>query len=328
MASPFPKSSSAPGEGHLVVHLLPHAISALSTITYQYPLKLISPSPTSSQRSVLVFLLTYGGGLVGGDQVQLQITIKPRAKLSIVTQGHTKIFKSPSRDVVTRQRLNVLVEAGAALCQLPDPVQPFEGSVYEQSQVYTLMEGASICLLDCVSNGRTARGENWDFSSWKGRNEIWTTGDLGKRRLLLRDNVLLDGDMPGKDDMKLKKRMHGLGLFGTLVLRGPLVASLATFFMAEFAALPRIGARDFRSDETVQNDGKLEVSRELAWRESRLKQEKDDGVLWSAADVRGCTVVKFGARTVEAGRTWVGNMIKEEGSVEKVFGDEATMCIR
>src|SRR5271168_3545665 len=131
MASPFPKSSSAPGEGHLVVQLMPHSISGLATITYQYPLKLISPSPTASQKSVLVFLLTYGGGLVGGDQVHLQITVQPGAKLSIVTQGHTKIFKSPSRDITTRQKLSIAIEAGAALCLLPDPVQPFEGSVYE-----------------------------------------------------------------------------------------------------------------------------------------------------------------------------------------------------
>src|SRR5277367_4021728 len=98
MASPFPKSSSTPGEGHLVVQLLPHGISGLATVAYQYPLKLISPSPTASQKSVLVFLLTYGGGLVGGDQVHLDIDVKSNAKLSIVTQGHTKIFKSPSRD--------------------------------------------------------------------------------------------------------------------------------------------------------------------------------------------------------------------------------------
>src|SRR6195952_2010676 len=122
MISPFPISSSAPGEGHLVVQLLPHSISALSKMTFQYPLKLISPSPAAGQKSVLVFLLTYGGGLVGGDQVHLTIEVQQNAKLSIVTQGHTKIFKSPSPDVITRQQLHVTIRDGAALCLLPDPV--------------------------------------------------------------------------------------------------------------------------------------------------------------------------------------------------------------
>jgi urease accessory protein len=329
MTSPFPKSTSAPGEGLLVVRLLPNAISGLSTIAYQYPLKLISPSPHPSQRSVLVFLLTYGGGLVGGDQVHLKIVVQPRAKLSIVTQGHTKIFKSPSRDVITRQKLVVSVETGSALCLLPDPVQPFSGSAYEQSQIFTIASSASLCLLDWVSQGRLARGEDWDFHVWKGRNEIWLAGGSEeKARLLLRDNVILDGGELNSFDMKLKKKMHGLGLFGTLILKGSLVESVAEFFMAEFVALPRIGARDFRSQEDMALDGQAEVSKQIAWRLARLKQEKEDAILWSAAKVRGCTVVKFGARTVEGGRHWIGSMIKEEGSIERVFGDESTMCVR
>jgi urease accessory protein len=328
MTSPFPKSSSAPGEGHLVVQLLPYGISGLETITFQYPLKLISPSPTAAQKSILVFLLTYGGGLVGGDQVQLRITIQPKARLSIVTQGHTKIFKSAARDIVTRQKLSVTIEAGAALCLLPDPVQPFEGSVYEQSQIFNLADSASICLLDWVSQGRSARGEDWDCHAWRGRNEFWSTEDSQKGRLVLRDNVFLEGDTPGQTNVSLKKKMQGLGLFGTLILKGALVEPLAVFFMAEFAALPRIGARDFRSEEAVAEDGKIELPPQAAWRARRLKQEKADGILWSAAKVRGCIVVKFGARTVEGGRTWIGSMLKEEGSIERVFGDDALMCVR
>lgn len=329
MASPFPKSSSAPGQGHLVVQLLPNGISGLETVTYQYPLKLISPSPTATQKSILVFLLTYGGGLVGGDQVQLQITIQPKAKLSMVTQGHTKIFKSASRDVVTRQRLSVVIGAGAALCLLPDPVQPFKGSVYEQSQIFTLADNASICLLDWVSQGRSARGEDWDCHAWKGRNEIWTTGGSGqKRRLVLRDNVILEEATSDQGNMSLKKKMQGLGLFGTLILKGALVEPLAAFFMAEFASLPRIGAQDFRSEETMAEDGRVELPPQAAWRIRRLKQEKSDGILWSAARVRSCTVVKFGSRSVEGGRMWIGSMIKEEGSIESVFGDDALMCVR
>ena len=87
---------------------------------------------------MLVFLLSYGGGLVGGDSVNLYITVKNGSKLSLVTQGHTKIFKSPTPDVLTSQTLHVQVEDGAALCLLPDPVQPFEDSVYFQKQMFTV----------------------------------------------------------------------------------------------------------------------------------------------------------------------------------------------
>lgn len=332
MASPFPKSSSTPGEGHIHVQLLPYNISALSTIAYQYPLKLISPSPSAEQKSVLVFLLTYGGGLVGGDQIDLSIAIQSGAKLSIVTQGHTKIFKSLTTDVVTRQALNVKIEAGAAVALLPDPVQPFAGSVYEQVQIFTLVGDASLCLLDWVSCGRMARGEEWDFHSWRGRNEVWATSGSTTEpcRMLLRDNVILEGDVvsQSKEKMSLKTKMHRLGIFGTFILRGPLLDRLATFFMSEFASLPRIGARDFRSQEAVNTDGKIILSRQERWRRARLMQETEDAVLWSAAKVRGCTVIKFGACTVEGARAWIGSMIKEEGSVAEIFGEDAIMCVR
>jgi urease accessory protein len=312
-----------------VVELLPHAISALSTITFQYPLKLISPSPSARQKSVLVFLLTYGGGLVGGDHVHLVIVVKSHAKLSLVTQGHTKIFKSPSRDVITRQKLRVTVEEGSAVCLLPDPVQPFGGSVYEQSQIFKIFEGGSICLLDWVSAGRTARGEDWDLSAWSGQNEIWAVAEAGKKeRLLLRDKVFLEGDHLNATEKLLQKKMHSLGIFGTLILKGPLVESLASLFLAEFSSLPRIGARDFRSQDTMDKESKAILSKQESWRQKRLDQEKVDGILWSAAKVRGCTVVKFGARTVEGARTWIGSIIKEDGTIEKEFGQDATMCVR
>lgn len=331
MPSPFPTSSSAPGEGTLVVDLMPQKISGLSTMTFQYPLKLISPSPTSYQKSVLVFLLTYGGGLVGGDQVNLKIHIKRTSKLSIVTQGHTKIFKSPSPDIATRQTLHVTIESGAALCLLPDPVQPFEFSVYEQSQIFELAENGSLCLLDWVSAGRTARGEDWDFWRWSGRNEVWAAEFSGrKRRLLLRDNVFLDAQKTKEyqKENSVRGKMQGLGIFGTLVLRGPLMEKLAVFFLEEFAALPRIGSRDFRSQDMKDKDSTLVLAPREARRKDRLEQEVADSVLWSAAKVRGCTVIKFGARTVEGGRMWIGGMFKDEGSISHCFGEDALMCVR
>lgn len=322
MTSPFPKSTAISGAGEIVAALLPDGItSTLTKITYQYPLKLITPLRPSETKSALVFLLSYGGGLVAGDQVHLSISILPSARLSVVTQGHTKIFKSVTPDIVTRQTLDVTILKDAALCLLPDPVQPFEGSVYEQKQVFRLEEGASLCLLDWVTQGRTARGEDWSFVKWVGRNEIWAGG-----RMLVRDAVILDRDRQ-VGGMTLKQSMHAMGVLGTLVLRGPLVKGLGAFFLEEFDALPRLGSRDWRSEEAKKKDDEGKDGREK-WRAERLKIEKESLVLWSAANVRGCVVVKFGAPEVEAGRLWIGNMLKREGSVLQHFGDHALMCVK
>ncbi|RDL39779.1 UreD urease accessory protein [Venustampulla echinocandica] len=329
MVSPFPPSTSEAGEGRLVAELSPQKTSTLSTVAFQYPLKLISPSISPNQKSVLVFLLSYGGGLVAGDQIHLTIIVKKSAKLSIVTQGHTKIFKCPSPEVITRQKLHVSIAEEAALCLLPDPVQPFGSSIYEQSQVFVVAESGSLCLLDWVSEGRTARGESWDLWSWSGRNEVWSSSQLGKKsRLLVRDKVVLGAKSVNGQEKTLKREMHGLQIFGTLVLKGPLLEPLAAFFLKEFSALPRIGGRDFRSQDMKDKDNTLVLSSQEVWRRDRLQQEVSDGVLWSAAKVRGCTIIKFGARSVESGRLWIGDIIREEGSVSRCFGEDATMCLR
>ncbi|KAF4338169.1 urease accessory [Fusarium beomiforme] len=329
MDSPFPPSSSSPGDGRIVVGLFPAGESGLETMTYQYPLKLISPAPSSNQPSTLVFLLSYGGGLVAGDGVNLTIHVKPQAKLSIATQGHTKIFKSPTVDVITTQNLDVTIDDGASMCLLPDPVQPFEDSVYAQKQIFKLKDQASLCLLDWVTQGRVARGENWSFRKWTGRNEIWLQDpqSISVDRLLVRDSIILSREASKSVGRTLPEMMQHMAISGTLILRGSQTKSLGSFFQDEFAALPRIGARDFRSPEAMAQTS-THTSDFKRWRLQRLEREKEGGVLWSAANVRGCVVVKFGAKTVEAGREWIGSMIIQEGSIASAFGDKALMCLR
>ncbi|KAG6181125.1 hypothetical protein E4U27_002491 [Claviceps purpurea] len=326
----FPKSSSTPGEGKIVTKILPSGRHGLEAIAYQYPLKLISPtSSIGGQKSALVFLLSYGGGLVAGDAINLTIRVQSKANLSLVTQGHTKIFKSSSPDVVSRQSMTVTVDQAAAVCLLPDPVQPFQDSVYTQTQIFKVATGASVCLLDWVTAGRTARGENWSFIKFVGRNEVWLRGDDPSQsdRLLVRDTVNLSRDGPRAVDQLLCETMHNLGVFGTLILRGPALRTLGKFFIAEFDALPRLGARDFRTQQTREEDSKL-MTEEEKWRARRLAYEEKEGILWSAARVRGCVIVKFGAPTVEAGREWIGSMLVREGTIQSHFGEEALLCVK
>lgn len=138
-----------------------------------------------------------------------------------------------------------------------------------------------------------------------------------KKRLLLRDSVIVEGEA-------IKAKMENLGVFGTLILVGPLLQGLAEFFLSEFALLTRIGSRNWG---TESEEKKLE-GREK-WRKERQEREKKDGVLWTVAEVRGgrATVVKFGARDVEGGREWLGAMLREEGTVARAFGPGGLMGV-
>lgn len=329
---PFAASGSKPGEGIIALKILPPSTPVLETLSYQYPLKLIAPSPLTisskdgdEHQGTLVhtvFLLTYGGGLVAGDAVSLLITLAPTTRLVLLTQGSTKIFRSPDAQIITRQHMTADIGHGAALVYLPDPVCPFESSAFEQRQIYNVTGAdANLCVCDWVCEGRSARGEKWSFRNYVSRNEVWLARPDGRRRLLLRDNVFLDSGAVANDG--LMARMEDLGVFGTLILCGNMFSKLAMLFLAEFRLLPRIGNRQWDELTDVAELSDVEKSR-LA----RLFSEKTDGVIWTAAETRGFTVVKFGAKEVEGAKKWLRTMLKVDGTVENDFGERALLCLR
>ena len=258
----------------------------------------------------VIFLLTYGGGLVGGDKINLKVALDDGTRLVLLTQGSTKIFKAPTRAVVSGQTLDVKIGAGAALCYLPDPTQPFAESVYEQKQTFYVDSAgkSNLLMLDWVSEGRKARGESWTLWGWKGRNEVREFDETSKGRLLLRDAVTLtDGSLGG---IGLTDKTNDLGIFGTLIVYGHLFADLGQFLMERFKSQPRIGAKDFSGD--VEPD----------------PRQVDQGLLWTAAAVRGFVLVKFGAKELDGARQWLGELLRQEGTVEKHFGHQALLCLR
>jgi urease accessory protein len=329
--SPFGTSSSKAGHGSIVLETLPPNKPVLRTLSYQYPLKLVAPDPLPPPRHALepdtpqivhtIFLLTYGGGIVAGDTIDLDVRLDSNTRLVLLTQGSTKIFKTPDPALVSRQHMVVHLKPNAALVYLPDPVQPFAHTAFAQSQTYHLTEEqGSLCVCDWVTGGRSARGENWDIYEYKSRNEVWTTDSAGKKRLLLRDNLILDKH--GRTGMALSSRMDGYSVFGTLIIRGTLFQSLSKFFFDEFEALPRIGGRNWG------DAAQPELTAKEQWRLHRHQREKEDGLIWSAATVRGFVLVKFASREVEGSRNWLRDMIKEEGSVLHGFGDRAILCLK
>lgn len=253
------------------------------------------------------------------------------------------------------------IAAGAALWLGPDPVQPFAGSRYAQTQIFEVEPGGSVGLVDWVTEGRSARGESWVMDGWRGRNEIWEVRRLaGKapapgiemkkskndeqehKSLKIRDSLILQRDTitglfpslsssPSSSPSPLP-----IGVLGTLILHGPLFTPLSTFLLSEFSLLPRIGARNWDDDDdddagplnpsanTPRPQTQPRMTAQQQWRAHRQKQEKQDGILWTAARVRGgTTVVKFCAREVEGGRKWLREMLRaEEGIGEGEKRDE------
>lgn len=81
--SDMSKNKLYAGNGRITVSL--HGEKAvLSELSSTYPLKLLSPHIHNG--TAIVYVLTYGGGLVGGDEVDLVVDIQLGATLVLLSQ--------------------------------------------------------------------------------------------------------------------------------------------------------------------------------------------------------------------------------------------------
>jgi hypothetical protein len=75
--------SETSGRGHIAVSL--HAGKAvISALSSTYPLKLLSPY--IQDKTALVYLMSYGGGLVGGDEIVVDVKVQLGARLLLLSQ--------------------------------------------------------------------------------------------------------------------------------------------------------------------------------------------------------------------------------------------------
>lgn len=282
------------GRGHIVLSRFGDQ-QVLSTLSFQYPLKLISPR-LPRQPCVPVFMMSYGGGLVGGDQINLSVKIERGCKLSLLTQGSTKIFKQrtlgETKSAVTSQKLQVKIDDGALLALLPDPIQPFGESWYNQYQSFELHPNANLILLDWVNSGRPACGEVWTLKSFRSQNDILETFDAENPRLVLRDTLILNSNVA--------QSMYPHECFATLVLRGPLLKDFSVSIIEKFKKEDRV-----RRPSTHQSQAQIERAR------------------WTAGMARGgCCIVKVAGQTCELVKELLNELLVAE-DVEILLGREA-----
>lgn len=164
-------------------------------------------------------------------------------------------------------------------------------------------DSASFVVLDWLSEGRSARGEHWALHRLESRNEVFAGG-----RLLLRDALVLDAELIGGET--LRGRMDGVTCIATVIVRGPRFAGLVRYVLDRYLREPRIGARGFGGET------------ERRW-----------DVLWTAASVRGCLVVKVSGGELQEVRGFLRELLEERkegggggggGDIKNEDGKEGT----
>lgn len=191
------------------------------------PMKLLTPR--SRGKCVWAYTSSFGGGLVAGDQTQLEMKFGKDTRCFIGTQASTKIYRNPALLPSGHTTHATLAENGL-LIFAPDPVQAFADSTYTQRQEFHLANGAGLILVDWFTSGRAARGERWAFNRFQSRNEVFINGE----RAFL-DSLLLDQT---HDTLASSHRMGRFNCMGMLLLIGEPLREAAASLLESISTKP------------------------------------------------------------------------------------------
>ena len=109
------------GHGELRVEVISGA-SAVVKSRATSPLKILVPRPRGP--SVWAYLSSYGGGLVAGDQIQINLGLGEHARCYLGTQASTKVYRNPGLRPCGHSLKAVLGE-GSLLVLAPDRCRRF-----------------------------------------------------------------------------------------------------------------------------------------------------------------------------------------------------------
>src|SRR5580704_17226665 len=200
--------ASCPTPGHgAAAFALRSARTIVRAARATSPIKLLLPK--NHGHAAWITVATFGGGLVDGDAVRLDLDVGEGASGLVGTQASTKVYRCPRS--ACRQDVSARVGEGAILVLVPEPVACFAGARYEQSTAVELAPSASLVILDAFTAGRSGRGERWDFHRCAARTAITRGGAP-----VLHDAMVLE---PAHGD--LRARLGRFDALATLVILGP-----------------------------------------------------------------------------------------------------------
>ena len=185
------------------------------------PFKLLRSERGDDGRCELPVLHT-AGGLVGGDQLSLNIKLEANSRGLITSVAAQKVYGSIGRSRLqpegcfAHQQVRCSLDSGSDLEWLPQELVLYADALFKQQLMVTLPQGASFFSAEIVRLGRTAAGETLQQGRWRS-NLIIQRVAASSSTWELADRVELGGAN--------LESPHGLGgapVFGTLVWAAPM----------------------------------------------------------------------------------------------------------
>jgi urease accessory protein len=127
------------------------------------PLKVVRAFPIPDG-GALVHLHNVSGGVLGGDQLTLDVEVGSQAYAQLTSTSATRLYQCRPGMPASTQTSNIRIAQDGLLEYLPDPIIPFAGSQYIQHTRIELATGAGLFWWETLAPGRTARDEIFAYT--------------------------------------------------------------------------------------------------------------------------------------------------------------------
>lgn len=149
-------------------------LSSLTSRRHQGPLRVQRPFYPEGKEVCHVYVLHPPGGVVGGDELVIDVDVTTGAQALITTPAAGKFYRSIT--VPARQTQILRVAEQGALEWLPQENIFFEGADAQLHTRVELADGARFIGWEIASLGRHGAGEKFERGALRQQLEIWRGG--------------------------------------------------------------------------------------------------------------------------------------------------------
>lgn len=150
-------------DGALHLHFS-HSDRSKLHITKQTPPLRVIRAFAHQDTAALVHLHNVSGGVLGGDQFDIAVSLDANAHAMMTTTGANRIYRHRDGYRTATQTMRIDLAPNSVFEYIPDTTIPFARSRYQQTTRVSLQPGAKLLWSELLSPGREASDERFDWT--------------------------------------------------------------------------------------------------------------------------------------------------------------------
>ncbi len=176
---------------------------AFSSVKGERPMTLLRQDPPwrvvrgfrNASGDLLVHMHNLSGGVLGGDHLEVKVTVGDGARVLLTSTGATRIYRHRTGRAMAHCRTHARVARHALLEYLPDQLIPYTDSQFcQHTEIDLDPEDAGLFWWETIASGRTASGESFCYATL----QIYSVVSCGERPIAI-DQLDLE---PGKRSLQ------------------------------------------------------------------------------------------------------------------------------